>query len=138
MKGFLLGEGTISSATVNLVKEMQSGFFSTKEKLGWNDTLVNLKTQGECLQIETNKFYGRGVLLMVQKSVSLFCILYEEQNKNMLDREWLCLFLGGGRSQRGYLSPLYEFSLFKLFFWKPFIINNNKISNNILAWQHFT
>lgn len=59
MKGFLLGEGTISSATGKLIKEMQLRFFSTKEKPGWNDTIVNWKMQGECLQIETNKSYGR-------------------------------------------------------------------------------
>lgn len=28
--------------------------FSTKEKLGWSSTVVNLKMQGECLQMETN------------------------------------------------------------------------------------
>lgn len=59
VKGFLLGEGTISSATGKLIKEMQLRFFSTKEKPGWNDTIVNWKMQGECLQIETNKSYGR-------------------------------------------------------------------------------
>lgn len=92
MKGFLLGEGTISSARGNLVKGMQPGFFSTKEKLGWNNTVVNLKMQRECLQIERNKPYGRGVFLMVQNSVSLFCVLCEEQNSNVLNWEWLCLF----------------------------------------------
>lgn len=75
MKGFLLGEGTISSATENLVKGMQMGF-STEEKLSWSGTVVNLKMQGECLQIETNKPCGRAVLLVVQKSISLFsCIV---------------------------------------------------------------
>lgn len=58
MKGFLLGEGC--SATGHLVKGMQTGFFSTKEKLGWSGTIVNLKMQAECLQIETNKPCGRG------------------------------------------------------------------------------
>lgn len=97
------------------MKGMQPAFFSTKEKLGWNDTIVNLKMQGECLQIERNKPYGRGVFLMVQKSVSIFHVLYEEGNSNILKWEWLCLFWGGGRRQREYLSPLCGFSLLKLF-----------------------
>lgn len=101
MKGFLLGEGTISRATGNLVKGMQLRSFSTKEKLGWTGTTAHLKMQGECLQIETHKPCGRGVLLMVQKSISLFPVLYEKQNSNILNWEWLFLFFGGRKKVKG-------------------------------------
>lgn len=97
MKGFLLGEGTISRATGNLVKGMQLRSFSTKEKPGWTGTTAHLKMQGECLQIETHKPCGRGVLLMVQKSISLFPVLYEKQNSNILTGSGFFFFWGGGR-----------------------------------------
>lgn len=103
MKGFLLGEGC--SATGHLVKGMQTGFFSTKEKLGWSGTIVNLKMQAECLQIETNKPCGRDVLLMVQKSVGLFHVLYEEQNSNILNWQWLCLFWREEGGKGGICHP---------------------------------